>query len=73
MKYILFAHKTDINGTKINTYGIKIEAEKCTVKTLYDVSTDFNAIYSLVKRLNEGQVELTHLECILEDFYTEFV
>lgn len=73
MKYILFSHKTEIDGKIINTYGIKTVADKGTEKTLYDVSTDYNAINSLVKRLNEGQVELTHLECILEDFYTEFV
>ena len=43
------------------------------IKVFKDISTDYKAIQNLVKRLNDGKVELIHVDDIIEDFYFDNV
>ncbi|MCH5191556.1 MAG: hypothetical protein J1F23_05260 [Oscillospiraceae bacterium] len=71
MTYRIFAHTTDIQEKRIDTYGISVISDGKEKKRLFDVSTDLKALKKLVARLNAGDVELVHLNDILDDFYTE--
>lgn len=69
--YDIFKHIIEIDGKQIETYGIAVRESGKTVKTVFDVSVNCDAVISLVNRLNEGQVELIHFESVLEDFFVE--
>lgn len=69
MKYIMIPHYIRIDNKYVKTYAI-IAIKKCIiVKIVKDVSTDKRAVSELIKRLNTRNVELIHLENIIEDFY----
>lgn len=72
MTYRIFAHTVDIQDKTVNTYGISVIFDGKEQKRLFDVSTDLTALKRLVLRLNEGNVELVHLNDILDDFYTQY-
>lgn len=72
MKYIVFYHHVKSELKSFLSAGILVKDDKGDeIKRLFDVSTDFKAIKRLVKSLNVGRVHLEHLDCILEDYYTE--
>ncbi len=68
MKYIMFPHCIKIENRIIKTYGIIAAENLFHKKVIKDISTDKKAIKHLVKDLNEYQVELVHLNDIVEDF-----
>lgn len=70
MIYRVFSHTVDIDNKAVKTYGISVISGGREQKILFDVSTDLSAVEGLVARLNEGEVELVHLNDILDDFYT---
>ena len=72
MTYHIFAHTVDIQEKRVNTYGIYVMSGGKEQKRMFDVSTDFTALKRLVALLNEGNVELVHLNDILDDFYTQY-
>lgn len=71
MRYEMFSHKIIIEDKSVKTYGLRVYDAGGNVKTLFDVSSDREAVAALAARLNEGQVEPEHLDCVLEDFYFE--
>lgn len=73
MKYIVFPHHVKVENKKIKTYGIIAINKIIPIKVIKDVSTDYEAIRKLVKRLNEAKVELVHVDDIIEDFYFDNV
>lgn len=73
MNYVVFPHFVKIENQKIRTYGIIVINKIIPVRVFKDVSTDYKAIRNLVKRLNDGKVELVHVDDIIEDFYFDNV
>ena len=73
MKYVVFPHYVKIENIKIKTYGIMVTKLFIPIKVFKDISTDYKAIRNLVKRLNDGKVELVHVDDIIEDFYFDNV
>lgn len=69
MKYIMLPHYIKIDNKCIKTYAIAAIKKCIIVKIAKDVSTDKRAVSELIKRLNTRNVELIHLENIIEDFY----
>lgn len=68
MKYHLFSHLTKIENRIFKTYGIVAIENLFCKKVIKDISMDRKAIKHLVKDLNDYQVELVHLDDIVEDF-----
>lgn len=68
MKYIMFPHITKIEEKIVKTYGIVCFEKLFYRKIVKDVSTDRKATKRLVKDLNDYQVELIHLNDVIEDF-----
>ncbi len=66
--YLKYRHHINIEKRRVRTYGI-IAVSLKTFKVFNDVSTDSTAVKQLVKRLNDGKVEIVHIPAILEDFY----
>ena len=66
MRYSVFYHDVKTEYDCFITAGIEVTDDK-----LYDVSTDFEPLKELVKRLNCEKVEYEHLESIIEDYYLE--
>ncbi len=73
MKYVVFPHYVKIENQKIKTYGIMVTKLFIPIKVFTDISTDYKAIQNLVKRLNDGKVELVYVDDIIEDFYFDNV
>ena len=73
MYYRIFKHKITIEETQVETYGINIYEYNVIVKKLYDVSTDYEALTRLVDSLNKNDIDIVHIDSILEDFYLENV
>ena len=73
MNYVVFPHYVKIENKKIKTYGIMVTNQFVPIKFFKDISTDYRAIRKLVKRLNDGKVELVHVDDIIEDFYFDNV
>lgn len=73
MNYIVVPHYVKIENKKIKTYGIMVTNQFVPIKVFKDISTDYRAIQNLVKRLNDGRVELIHVDNIIEDFYFDNV
>ena len=73
MNYVVFPHYVKIENKKIKTYGIMVTNQFVPIKVFKDISTDYRAIRKLVKRLNDGKVELVHVDDIIEDFYFDNV
>lgn len=71
MKYVALPHFTRIEKKIVKTYGIIVFKEYIPVKFIKDVYLDGDAIRTLVKRLNQFEVELVHLYDVIEDFYFE--
>lgn len=72
MTYRIFAHTVDIQENTVNTYGISVISDGKEQKKMFDVATDLMALKKLVARLNSEEVELVHLNDILDDFYTQY-
>lgn len=64
----MFPHLIRIEEKTVKTYGIVGFEKLFHGKIVKDITNDRNAIKHLVKDLNEYQVELVHLDDILEDF-----
>ena len=73
MNYIVVPHHVKIENKKVKTYGIIVINKIIPIKVFKDISTDYKAIQNLVKRLNDGKVELIHVDDIIEDFYFDNV
>lgn len=73
MNYIVVPHHVKIENKKVKTYGIIVINKIIPIKVFKDISTDYKAIQNLVKRLNDGRVELVHVDNIIEDFYFDNV
>lgn len=73
MNYIVVPHHVKIENKKVKTYGIMVTNLFVPIKVFKDISTDYKAIQNLVKRLNDGKVELIHVDDIIEDFYFDNV
>ena len=70
MKYKKFYHNVKLNNKSFKTGGISVLDDfGNTVKTYYDVSTDFTSLEDLVYNLNKGNVEIEQIDDILDDFY----
>lgn len=68
MKYIMFPHCVKIENKIIKTYGITVFQSKSLIKVIKDVSTERKAVKQLVKDMNKYQIELVHIDDVLEDF-----
>ncbi|MBQ8766982.1 MAG: hypothetical protein IJZ16_09270 [Clostridia bacterium] len=68
MKYVMFPHCVRIENKIIKTYGIAVFQNKSLIRFIKDVSTDRKAVKQLVKDMNEYQIELVHIDDVLEDF-----
>ena len=68
MKYVMFPHLIKIEEKTVKTYGIIVFDKSFYVKIVKDISTDKADVKHLVKDLNDYQVELIHLDDIIEDF-----
>ncbi len=68
MKYVMFPHLTKIEEKTVKTYGIVGFEKLFYGKIVKDITNDRNAIKHLVKDLNNYQVELIHLDDVIEDF-----
>ena len=68
MKYVMFPHLTKIEEKIIKSYGIIVFDKPFYGKIVKDISTDKASVKHLVKDLNDYQVELIHLNDVLEDF-----
>ena len=73
MNYIVVPHHVKIENKKVKTYGIMVTNLFIPIKVFKDISTDYKVIQNLVKRLNDGKVELIHVDDIIEDFYFDNV
>ncbi len=73
MNYVVFPHCVKIENKKVKTYGIIVINKIIPIKVFKDISTDYEAIQDLVKRLNDGKVEFVHVDDIIEDFYFDNV
>ena len=73
MNYIVVPHHVKIENKKVKTYGIIVINKIIPIKVFKDISTDYKVIQNLVKRLNDGKVELIHVDDIIEDFYFDNV
>lgn len=72
MKYTIFYHSVKGEFANFTSAGIAVFDEHGKeIRRIFDVSTDFEALEKLVCLLNEGDVSPEHLDCILEDYYTE--
>ena len=70
--YEPFCHYINIEGKRVKTCGIMVFNDKHNlIRTVCDVSTDYNAVKELTKRLNDGNVDIIHLDDILFDFYCD--
>ncbi len=70
MKYFMFPHLTKIEEKIVKSYGIVGFEKLFYGKIVKDITNDRNAIKHLVKDLNEYQLELVHLDDVIEDFLT---
>ena len=68
MKYYAFLHFAKIENRIVKTYGIAVVENKKIIRKIKDVSTDRKAIMRFVKNLNTSQIELVHLDDVIEDF-----
>ena len=73
MSYKIFKHKVKIEDLEIQTYGIKVYEQKRLVRTLFDVSTDCNALSEFVSYLNKHRINSIHLDAMIEDYYLDNV
>lgn len=72
MRYSVFYHDVKTEYDCFITAGIEVTDDNGkTIHKLYDVSTDFEPLKELVKRLNCEKVEYEHLESVIEDYYLE--
>ena len=71
MKYVVFPHNVKIENKKVNTYGIVVIRRVIPIRVMKDISTDYKTVCNLAKRLNNGKVELVHIDDIIEDFFFE--
>ncbi len=65
---------TSENGQIFKVYGISVRyEEKGTIKirTVHDISPNRQAIEQLVKLFNEHQLDVCHLDDVIEDFICE--
>lgn len=64
-----------INSKKVRShfeYGIDVLVGELTVKSIDGISDNHNDIIKIVEMCNELQVELCHLDYIIEDYLTDF-
>lgn len=73
MRYTIFKHNITIKNVAINSFGIRVYAKNTLICELFDVSTDYKALKNLVDSLNENEIDVIHLDSILEDFYLDNV
>ena len=72
MKYKVFYHHVKSEFKSFLSAGILVKDDDGgEIRRMFDISTDFGALKKLIKSLNVGRVHLEHLDCILEDYYTE--
>ena len=68
MKYVAFLHFARIEKKIVKTYGIAVIENKKCIRIIKDISMDRNAVKRFVKDLNDSQIELVHLDDVIEDF-----
>lgn len=73
MRYIVFKHNITIKNVVIDSFGIRVYEDNMLIRELFDVSTDYKALKHLVDSLNENEIDIIHLDSILEDFYLDNV
>ena len=73
MYYKIFKHQIKIENVNTESYGIVVCENEKVIRTLFDVSTDYDALTLLVNSLNENKVLSIHLDSIIEDFYLDNV
>lgn len=73
MYYRIFKHKITIENVDVESFGVEVYEETKLVSKLFDVSTDYNALLKLINSLNENEIDIIHLDAILEDFYLDNV
>lgn len=72
MKYNIFYHAVKNDVEDFLSAGILVIDENGKeIRRIFDVSTDFGAAENFVNLLNVGDVSYEHLDCMLEDYYTE--
>lgn len=65
--YILITTKISIDGVKMNTYGIGAIRNGVMVKSVPDVSLDYDKVKAVVDLCNKEKLELCHLTAVAED------
>lgn len=55
---------------KYNTYGV---ADTVTGKVIHDISLNAAKMETFIRMLNEGNLDLIHLEDVIEDFIDELI
>lgn len=72
MKYGIFYHIVKTEFEDFLSAGITVQdGYGNEIRRIFDVATDFSALEQFVNLLNDGDVLSEHLDCMLEDFYTE--
>lgn len=73
MKYSIFYHIVKTEFKEFLSAGIAVQdGDGNEIRRIFDVATDFSALEKFVNFLNESNVLPEHLDCMLEDFYTEY-
>lgn len=68
MRYVMFPHLTRIEEKTVKTYGVMCFNKFLCGKIVKDISTDRKSVRQFVRDLNDYQIELVHLDDVLEDF-----
>ena len=68
MRYFAFPHYVRIEKRVVKTYGIIAYEKHSRLRIVKDIGVDREAIKHLTDDLNKYQVELIHLDYVIEDF-----
>lgn len=68
-RYVLLEDNLVFEENTYLTYGIAVaESDKTHGEEYHNISTDRDAVFSLVKRCNELLLDPVHLKDVVEDF-----
>ena len=68
IRYKVIESQLELEGQKYTGYGIVAEDNGTLIEIMEDVSLNKEEIEELVRRCNEGSLELIHLKDVVDDF-----